>query len=65
MTETDRNPLIEEVAGTPLEGTPLTPEQDFYLKNTIDPYVQELIDNMELEKVRRKLHDEELRKTYV
>lgn len=64
MTEIE-NPLLEEIAGKPYEGTPLTPEQDSYLKNVIDPHIQKLIDDMELEKVRRQLHDEQLRKTYV
>lgn len=64
MTETP-DFLIEEVSSKPYEGVPMTPEQDSYLKNVIDPHIQKLIDDMELEKVRRQLHDEQLRKTYV
>ena len=47
----------------PPVGIHMQPEQEFYLKNFIDPEIDRLIANMELERVRRQLSDEYQKRT--
>lgn len=50
--------LIEEVAGHEPQGIPMSEEQAYYIHEFIDPEVDRLITNLELEKTRRALSDE-------
>lgn len=54
---------IAEVAGTPVVGIPMSEEQAYRLHEVIDPEVERLIAGLEMEKVRRQLADEYMRRT--
>ena len=49
--------LLDEVAGTPIEGIKMTESEAYYWHEYIDPQIDLLIANLELEKTRRKLSD--------
>lgn len=55
--------LVEEIAGHNPIGNPMTEEQAYYLHEYIDPEVDRLIANLELEKTRRALSDEYQKRT--
>lgn len=46
MTEIDRNPLIEEISGTPIENVPITDQQLQHLE-AIDIWLDDLLITME------------------
>ena len=48
--------LLEEVGGTPIEGIPMTEGLAIRLTEYWDPKINKLIEDMELEKVRRELY---------
>lgn len=65
MTENESNIIpfpLQEARG---EGVsfPITEDQLWHLHSEIDPMVDQLIENLELEKVRRKLADEYMMRT--
>lgn len=55
---------IAEIAGTPLQGIPLTEFQEYYLKTEIDPRVDQWIRGLDEEMVRRQKQDEYYRRTH-
>lgn len=67
MSEGDSFPeeywQMVEVAGLPPEPVPMTPFQEFYLKNEIDPMVDRLIVEMDKTMKARKASDEYQRRT--
>ena len=54
--------LIEEAVGKSQE-IPMTPFQEYYLINYIDPEVDRLIENLEREKTQRVKYEEYLKRT--
>lgn len=61
--EKESNYQIEEAVGREPVGIKMTEDQAYYLHQYIDPEVDRLIENMELERVRRELSDEYQRRT--
>lgn len=55
--------VIEEVAGTDIPGVPMSEEQAYHLHEDIDPMVDQLIANLEIEKKRRELADAYMMRT--
>ena len=59
MTPESPKPFVlEEVAGTDIPGVPMTVEDRVRLETVIDPIVNQLIENLEIEKKRRELFKE-------
>ena len=56
--------LIAEIAGTPIQGIPLTEFQEYYLKTEIDPRVDQWIRGLDEEMARRQKQDEYYRRTH-
>lgn len=56
MVEGDRIPpqLLSEVAGTPRKPVPMTEDQAYYLHTVVDPEINRLITNMQIEKASRE-----------
>lgn len=64
MTQEVPKPFVlEEVAGTDVPGIPMTTEDRIRLDTVIDPMVEQLITNLEIEKKRRELSDAYMMRT--
>ena len=50
MEKEERIDLLAEVAGTPTQPIPMTEEQAYYLHTMIDPELNRLIQNLDMEK---------------
>lgn len=55
--ENENSYQIEEISGNKPEGIPLSPSQAYYLHEYIDPMIDRLIENMQLEHARKELKD--------
>jgi len=61
MTETD-NYLIEEAVGNDI-GIPMTPQQEFYLREFVDPQIEKILAELDKEIERRRESDDYQRRT--